>query len=76
MPGALGIALMSFTETIAAGRAFVAPVDPPINPDRELLATGAANLAGALFGSATIRWKRPVPKRAARPRSPMAAGLS
>ncbi|WP_281061402.1 MULTISPECIES: SulP family inorganic anion transporter [unclassified Mesorhizobium] len=51
LPGALGIALMSFTETIAAGRAFVAPVDPPINPDRELLATGAANLAGALFGA-------------------------
>jgi high affinity sulfate transporter 1 len=51
LPGALGIALMSFTETIAAGRAFAAPVDPPIKADRELLATGAANLAGALFGA-------------------------
>src|SRR5450631_2525475 len=29
LPGALGIALMSFTETIAAGRAFAAPADPP-----------------------------------------------
>jgi high affinity sulfate transporter 1 len=51
LPGALGIALMSFTETIAAGRAFAIPADPPIGPNRELAATGAANLAGAFFGS-------------------------
>ena len=51
LPGALGIALMSFTETIAAGRAFARPGDPPINPNRELIATGAANLGGALFGA-------------------------
>ena len=51
LPGALGIALMSFTETIAAGRAFALPSDPPIQPNRELLATGAANIAGALLGS-------------------------
>ncbi len=50
LPGALGIALMSFTETIAAGRAF-APEEPVIRPNRELLATGAANLAGAFFGA-------------------------
>ena len=50
-PGALGIALMSFTETIAAGRAFARPADPPINANRELVATGAANLGGALFGA-------------------------
>src|SRR5438128_1294053 len=29
LPGALGIALMSFTETIAASRAFALPTDPP-----------------------------------------------
>jgi len=51
LPGALGIALMSFTETIAAGRAFAHPADPPINPNRELIATGAANLGGALVGA-------------------------
>jgi high affinity sulfate transporter 1 len=51
VPGALGIALMSFTETIAAGRAFARPADPPINANRELVATGAANLTGALFGA-------------------------
>ena len=50
-PGALGIALMSFTETIAAGRAFASPGDPPINANRELVATGVANLGGALFGA-------------------------
>jgi sulfate permease, SulP family len=50
-PGALGIALMSFTETIAAGRAFAAPDDPTINANRELLATGAANLGGAFTGA-------------------------
>jgi SulP family sulfate permease len=51
VPGALGIALMSFTETIAAGRAFARPGEPPINANRELVATGAANLGGALFGA-------------------------
>jgi SulP family sulfate permease len=51
LPGALGIALMSFTETIAAGRAFARQDDPPIDPNRELVATGAANLGGALFGA-------------------------
>ncbi len=51
VPGALGMALMSFTETIAAGRAFARTDDPTINPNRELLATGAANLGGALTGA-------------------------
>ncbi len=51
VPGALGIALMSFTESIAAGRAFARPNDPPINANRELVATGVANLGGALFGA-------------------------
>ena len=51
LPGALGIALMSFTETIAASRAFARPADPPVNANRELVATGAANLGGALLGA-------------------------
>jgi high affinity sulfate transporter 1 len=50
-PGALGIALMSFTESIAAGRAFQRSGDPPINANRELIATGAGNLGGAFFGA-------------------------
>jgi high affinity sulfate transporter 1 len=50
-PGAIGIALMSFTETIAAGRAFHRADEPPIDANRELVATGAANLAGAFLGA-------------------------
>ena len=50
-PGALGIALISFTETIAAGRAFARPSDPPIDANRELVATGIANVGGALLGA-------------------------
>lgn len=51
LPGALGIALMSFTESIAAGRAFADPAEPAIDAGRELIATGVANLGGALFGA-------------------------
>lgn len=50
-PGALGIALMSFTETIAAGRAFARGTDPRPKPNQELLATGLSNLIGGFFGS-------------------------
>ena len=50
-PGALGIALMSFTETVAAGRAFARTDEPAPRADRELLATGFANVGGALFGA-------------------------
>ena len=50
-PGALGIALMSFTETIAAGRAFARNDEPWPQANRELLATGIANLGGALLGA-------------------------
>jgi high affinity sulfate transporter 1 len=50
-PGALGIALMSFTETIAAGRAFAGSEEPTPKANRELLATGLANAGGALLGA-------------------------
>jgi anti-anti-sigma factor len=50
-PGALGIAVMSFTETIAAGRAFAKTEEPPIQANQELLATGLANAGGALLGA-------------------------
>jgi high affinity sulfate transporter 1 len=48
---AIGIALMSFSETIAAGRAFARSDEPAPRPNRELLATGAANAVSALLGS-------------------------
>jgi high affinity sulfate transporter 1 len=50
-PAALGIALMSFTETIAAGRAFAARGEPRAAPNRELFATGLGNALGGLFGA-------------------------
>ena len=50
-PGALGIALMSFTETIAAGRAFAARGERRPDANQELLATGVANAVGGLFGA-------------------------
>ncbi|MDP3838480.1 MAG: SulP family inorganic anion transporter, partial [Methylococcales bacterium] len=51
LPGALGIALMSFTESIAAARAFVKNTEPPLNANQELIATGIANLGGGLFSA-------------------------
>jgi SulP family sulfate permease len=48
-PGALGIALMAFTESVAAGRAFVRQGDPHPEANRELMALGLANLGGGLF---------------------------
>ncbi|NEX22480.1 SulP family inorganic anion transporter [Thiorhodococcus mannitoliphagus] len=50
-PGALGIALMSFTESIASARAFAGRGEPRPQPNRELLATGLGNLVGGLFGA-------------------------
>jgi MFS superfamily sulfate permease-like transporter len=50
-PGAVGIALMSFTETVASGRAFARNDEPVPRAGRELLATGLANVGGALLGA-------------------------
>ena len=49
-PGAVGIALMSFIETVAVGRAFRQRGEPQPDPNRELVALGAANVAGGFFG--------------------------
>jgi len=50
-PAAAGIALMSFTETIAAARAFGVPGEPRPVPNQELLAVGMANVGGGFFGA-------------------------
>ena len=50
-PGALGIALMSFTETVAAGQAFARKGEPAPRANTELFATGLANVGGALLGA-------------------------
>jgi high affinity sulfate transporter 1 len=49
-PAALGIALMSFTESIAVARAFARSGEPDLKPNRELLVLGLANAGGAFFG--------------------------
>jgi MFS superfamily sulfate permease-like transporter len=49
-PAALGIGLMSFTESIVGARAYWKEGDPRVNANQELLALGAANMAAAVFG--------------------------
>jgi high affinity sulfate transporter 1 len=46
---AMGIALMSFVETAAAGQAFRDPDEPSPAPNKELLAIGLTNLVGGFF---------------------------
>jgi SulP family sulfate permease len=48
-PAALGIALMSFVESAAAGRAFLHKGESTPDANRELVATGMANLVGGFF---------------------------
>jgi high affinity sulfate transporter 1 len=48
-PAAVGIALMSFVETAAAGQAFQKTDEPPPRPNRELVAIGLTNLLGSFF---------------------------
>jgi high affinity sulfate transporter 1 len=50
-PAAVAIALMSFTESIACGRAFAGPDEVRPAANVELLATGLGNLAGGLVGA-------------------------
>jgi len=49
LPGALGIALISFIESIAAARAFAEEGDLALDANQELLALGAANVVGGFF---------------------------
>lgn len=49
LPGAAGIALLSFAEAIGPARGFATRHNYDIQPDRELLGLGAANLGAGLF---------------------------
>jgi sulfate permease, SulP family len=49
LPIAAGVALIAFVESIAAARAFRRGDDSPLDPDRELIALGIANVGGGLF---------------------------
>ena len=50
-PAAVSIALMSFTESIAAARGFAERDEPLREPNRELFALGVANATGGLLGA-------------------------
>jgi sulfate permease, SulP family len=52
--GALGLALLIFPEGILLGRAMANRHKYEINPDRELVALGTANLAAGLFRSFAV----------------------
>lgn len=49
LPGALAISVMAFLETVAVARGVRRADEPQIDSDRELLANGAASVAGAFF---------------------------
>jgi len=49
LPPALGVALVGYTDNILTGRAFAARRHASIDPRRELLALGAANLGAGLM---------------------------
>ena len=50
-PAALAMAVMSFMESAAAGRAFARGDEPHLRENRELFALGAANVLGSFLGS-------------------------
>ncbi len=50
-PAAVGIALMSFTESIAAARAFRREGEARVVSNQELVATGLGNVVGGFFGA-------------------------
>ena len=49
LPFAFAIALMSYFETVTAGRIARQPDDPPIDNDQEYIATGVATIVGSFF---------------------------
>ncbi|GAB2448494.1 MFS superfamily sulfate permease-like transporter [Conyzicola lurida] len=49
IPGALAIAVMAFLESASVARGIRLASEPQVDSNRELFATGAANLVGAFF---------------------------
>src|SRR4029453_12578176 len=73
--GALGIALISFTESVAAGRAFVQPGERRPDANQELLALGVGNVLGGLTSAMASGGgpRQTAVNTAAGARSPMAS---
>jgi SulP family sulfate permease len=51
LPGALAISVMAFLESAAVARGMRDPGEPPVDANRELFATAAANVAGSFFST-------------------------
>lgn len=54
VPGALGIALLAFTDTSVNSRTFAARRGESVDPDHELTALGISNMASGLIGGFPI----------------------
>jgi high affinity sulfate transporter 1 len=54
LPGALGLAVLSFADTAATGRSFSEKDGEDTDPDRELVALAGADLAGSLISGYPI----------------------
>jgi MFS superfamily sulfate permease-like transporter len=67
VPGALGIALVAFTDTSVNSRTFNARRGESVDPDHELAALGVSNVASGLIGgfpiSSSATRTRPAPGR-------------
>jgi len=70
LPGAIGIAVLSFADTSATGRSFAARHNERTDANRELVALAAADAAGALIGG------YPVSSSASRTAASEAAGAT
>jgi SulP family sulfate permease len=54
IPGAIGIVIVAFAESVAAARTYARKHDYEVDADQEMVALGAANAATGLFGSFTV----------------------
>jgi MFS superfamily sulfate permease-like transporter len=54
LPGALGIAIVGFAESIAAARSYATKHRYKVDANQELVALGAANAGAGLFGGFTV----------------------
>lgn len=75
LPGAAIIAVLSFLEGISVARAIAARTRDRIDPDQELVASGAANLAAGLFQAFPVAggFSRTAVNHAAGARTPLAS---
>jgi high affinity sulfate transporter 1 len=54
LPAALGITLVTLTDTIATATSFASRRGDELDPDQEMIAMGASNLAAGVFGGFAI----------------------